>query len=180
MAFIDGENLTMRYQAMLTKGNVPLVDTVSVTDVLAWNPKAINAFSFVELLRATYYTYAVGTDEQIEKWKTEIRKFPYKYRSESFRYEGSMYPKIFKKPQRTAKRKGVDISIAVDALNHVYNNDVDLVILMTGDGDYKPLIEEIMRRGKRVYLAALSDGLNPILPNLVDLFHSLDSLFFKQ
>jgi uncharacterized LabA/DUF88 family protein len=182
MAFIDGENITLRYQAMLTKDKEPHTSNVCVPDVLAWNPTALNAFPFLELIRATYYTYAVGSDEQIEQWKTTIRSIPYTYRSDkgSFTYSGSMYPKVFKKPQRTAKRKGVDISITVDTLTHVYNNDIDIVVLMTGDGDYKPLIEAIMRRGKRVYLAALSDGLNPILPNLVDLFYCLDSRFFKQ
>jgi uncharacterized LabA/DUF88 family protein len=182
MAFIDGENLTMRYQAMLTKDNKPHANNISVPDVLAWNREALNAFPFLEMIRATYYTYAVGSDEQLELWKNQIRGFSYSYHSDkgSFSYSGSMYPKIFKKPQRTAKRKGVDISITVDALTHVYNNDIDIVVLMTGDGDYKPLIEAIMRRGKRVYLAALSDGLNPILPNLVDLFYCLDSRFFEQ
>ncbi|HEV7746446.1 MAG TPA: NYN domain-containing protein [Pyrinomonadaceae bacterium] len=182
MAFVDGENITMRYQAMLTGKSIPLLNNICIPDVLAWNPSALSVFPFLEIIRATYYTYAVGTDEQLSQWATQIKGINYTYRSDkgSFTYAGYLYPKVFKKIQKSAKRKGVDISITVDSLTHAHNNDIDIVILMTGDGDYKPLIEEIMRRGKRVYLAAFSDGLNPILPNLVDSFFCLDQKCFEQ
>jgi uncharacterized LabA/DUF88 family protein len=52
------------------------------------------------------------------------------------------------------------------------------VYLVTGAGDYIPLIEEVMRNGKQVYLAALSEGLNKALPNSVDKFYNLDDAFF--
>jgi len=92
MAFIDGENLTMRYQAMLAKNNNPIADNIVVPDVLAWNPRGLTIFPYIELLRATYYTYAVGSDEQIDEWKTKIRGISYTYRSDrgSFTYSGSM------------------------------------------------------------------------------------------
>jgi uncharacterized LabA/DUF88 family protein len=56
----------------------------------------------------------------------------------------------------------------VDSLTLAFNNGIDIAFLITGDGDYVPLIEALMRAGKRVYLAALSDGLNSRLPNIVN------------
>lgn len=44
---------------------------------------------------------------------------------------------------------------------------------------YKPLIEEIIRSGKQIYLGALSEGLNADLPNIVDKFFDLDNVFFE-
>lgn len=182
MAFIDGENLTMRYQNMVQQGRTPLKNNVYVPDVFVWNPGAVNIEAHCEILRATYYTYAVGDDAHIKQWTDELKAIDYQYRisTQELVQTGFIYPKIFKKPQRTAKRKGVDISIAVDSLCHVYGNSVDIVYLVTGDGDYKPLIDEIVRNGKRVYLGALSDGLNPVLPNIVDRFFDLDDKFFTK
>ena len=45
---------------------------------------------------------------------------------------------------------------------------------MTGDGDYIPLIQEIMRQGKQVIVGALSNGLNPKLRVVADNFIDLD------
>lgn len=182
MGFIDGENLTMRYQNMVLKGKIPLAGNVHVPDVFVWNSTATSIEAYSEILRMTYYTYAVGDDIHIKEWADRLKEMTFTYRLNVGEpsQRGFMYPKIFKKPQRTAKRKGVDISIAVDSLCHVYGNSADIVLLVTGDGDYKPLIDEIVRNGKRVYLGALSDGLNPDLPNIVDKFFDLDDKFFVK
>lgn len=55
---------------------------------------------------------------------------------------------------------------------------VDVICLISGDGDYLPLIQEVTRTGKRIYVAALSSGLNPQLIRSVDSFLNLDPLFF--
>jgi uncharacterized LabA/DUF88 family protein len=129
----------------------------------------------------TYYSYAVGTEEQFQKWCEQIREIPYEFRETANQWggRGFLYPKLFKKLKQSAKRKGVDISIAVDVLTHTHRDSIDIVYLISGDGDYKPLIEEVIRSGKQVYLAALSDGLNSDLSNIVDKFFDLDNIYFK-
>jgi uncharacterized LabA/DUF88 family protein len=72
----------------------------------------------------------------------------------------------------------VDISIALDALRHSYHRDVEAIWLFSGDGDYLPLIKDIMRNGTQVWLGAFSSGLNPALPPSVDRFVDLDQWFF--
>jgi uncharacterized LabA/DUF88 family protein len=180
MAFIDGENLTMRYQAMLEAGHKPRADNTHIQDIFVWQPKIIAEAVNLAILRVTYYTYAVGDDIQIKDWCDQIRQVRYGFRETRGDWSGTgyIYPRIFKKNKKSAKRKGVDISITVDALGHTFRDSVDIVYLVTGDGDYLPLIEEIMRNGKQVYLAALSNGLNPNLPNSVDKFFNLDKVYF--
>jgi uncharacterized LabA/DUF88 family protein len=55
---------------------------------------------------------------------------------------------------------------------------MDILFLLAGDGDYIPLIEEVMRQGKQVHLGAFSDGLSPRLPHIADEFVDLDKYFF--
>ncbi|MEK0338540.1 MAG: NYN domain-containing protein, partial [Nitrosopumilus sp.] len=78
----------------------------------------------------------------------------------------------------SAKSKGVDIQMTVDILSNVYKNNIDTVYLVSGDGDYKPVIDEVIRNGKHIYLAAFSDGLNPNLRHSVDKFIDLDKIYF--
>lgn len=181
MVFIDGENLTMRYQAMLEKGRKPKPEVVHLKDTFVWHPQVLRVV-FFDIVRATYYTYAVGTDEYLKEVCDRLKQFSYVSRPSRHEFSDTnlVYPKVFKKNRQSAKRKGVDISITVEALTHTFGNSIDIVYLMTGDGDYIPLVEEIMRNGKKVFLAAFSEGLNPALPNAVDIYNSLDDLFFEK
>jgi uncharacterized LabA/DUF88 family protein len=177
MVFVDGENLVMRYQDMLAKGFVPKPNVVHEQDVIAWHVDVIQE-RLVDIVRATYYTYAVGDEEYLNAVCNRIKQIQYHYRGDQLGRAGNLYPKVFKKPKKSAKRKGVDINITVDVLTHTFKDSVDIIYLVTGDGDYLPLIEEVARNGKQVYLAALSEGLNEKLPYVVDQFYSLDAAFF--
>ena len=69
--------------------------------------------------------------------------------------------------------------MTVDILTHVYQNNLETVCLLSGDGDNKPVIETVVRNGKQIYIAAFSSGLNPSIPNLADRFISLDGFYFQ-
>jgi uncharacterized LabA/DUF88 family protein len=87
---------------------------------------------------------------------------------------------VFKKPAKSRSGKGVDIRLCVDVLGHVYRGNTDAVLLMSGDGDFEPLIEEVMRAGVQVFLSAFSDGLNPRLRHIVDAIYELDGTTWKE
>jgi uncharacterized protein (TIGR00288 family) len=91
----------------------------------------------------------------------------------------NLYPKVFRK-YKNKKAKGVDIQMTVDILTHVYQNNLEVVYLVSGNGDYLPVIEEVIRKGKQVYLAAFSSGLNKTLVHYVDKFINLDDVYFTQ
>jgi uncharacterized protein (TIGR00288 family) len=85
---------------------------------------------------------------------------------------------VFKKLRSSQKTRNVDINLTIDVMRFAYSDAVDTIHLVSGDGDYLPLIQDVMRRGKEVVVSALSSGLNPKLVDTPDLFISLDSYFF--
>lgn len=180
MVFIDGENLVFGYQSMLDRGWVPRKDdVVHVSDVLVWHPSFTHLVRLHEVLRATYYTYAVGSDPQIDAIRGQIKSLRFnKHRDSEF--PNWLTPQVFKKDKKTAKAKGVDIQLTVDVLTQVHHDNVDTVYLMSGDGGYRPLIEEVIRSGKHIYLSAFSDGLDGSLVHRVDDFYCLDGTMFPQ
>ncbi len=60
--------------------------------------------------------------------------------------------------------------MTLDILSNVHQNNLDTVYLVSGDGDFIPLIEECIRFGKHVHVAALSSGLSPELRYVADQF----------
>ena len=174
MMFIDGENLVFRYQAMLNKGWVSNKRVEHIPDVFVWNRTMPDMRNY-KFLRAAYYTYAVGDENRIEEIRAQIRSA--RFRAPQSNLPEFLTPVVFHKKRQQAQNKGVDIQLTVDMLSQVYNNTVDAVFLISGDGDYKPLIEEIKRRGKTVYIGALSNGLNKELPYLADMFIDIDRFF---
>ena len=179
MVFVDGENLVHRYQDMLS-GRTPQSGVIHEKDKLVWTPKAVDPGPHpINIIRASYYTYVVGDDDRVSEIESKIRGLAFS-RYWNSRMPEFLTPRIFKKNNKSVKAKGVDIQLTVDILTHTYMNNLDVVYLISGDGDYSPVISEAMRNGKQVYLAALSKGLNPSLKNSVDKFINLDPIFFEK
>jgi len=179
MVFVDGENLVYRYQDMVG-GKTPQSNIIHKEDMFVWAPNAVDPGPHpINIIRATYYTCVVGDDERVSEIASEIRGLKFNRHYES-KLPEFLSPIIFKKSNKSAKAKGVDIQLTVDILTHTYQNNLDVVYLISGDGDYLPVISEVMRNGKQVYLAALSKGLNQKLINSVDKFINLDPIFFKK
>lgn len=189
---IDGENLVFRYQDMLNDGLISLDGIKHSKDVYVWSPKLIPEEYFDDVLRVIYYTSATGDEKTIFSLKEEISSIEYKTTVDAmggvsargnvsyFCSIGYVVPKVFKKPSGTDKCKGVDISIAIDVLNYSSMDKVDCLTIVTGDGDFIPLIKESMHKGKIVNVMALSKGLNKDLKVTADSFNCIDDLFFKE
>ncbi|MBL8224708.1 MAG: NYN domain-containing protein [Chromatiales bacterium] len=182
MAFIDGENLVCRFQEMRKAGREPHPEVLYVPDVYAWYYGVIQPQLNV-VIRATYYTYCTGNSERAAEISDAIKGMQFQQyvplgQVMRARLLDRLYPRVFTK-QKNRAGKGVDIQLTVDALGHTFQNNVDTVYLVTGDGDYEPLITECQRQGKQVIVAALSSGLNPRLPRIADMFIDLDPQFFR-
>jgi len=182
MVFVDGENLVLRYEAMQRQGRTCKDDVAHEPGVFVWKGETVEPGLNV-VLRATYYTYATGSDRQLRQIRERIKQLHFRqYRPPPpVVLRGmllkTMYPRVFKKV-KGKQAKGVDIQMTVDILSHVYQGNLDVVYLVSGDGDYFPVIEESIRMGKQVYVAALSDGLNPLLVSRADRFIDLDRVYF--
>jgi len=53
----------------------------------------------------------------------------------------------------TRGEKGVDVALAVDALQIGLGNTIDIAVLVTGDGDFVPLVRALNKQGVRVLVA---------------------------
>ena len=90
-------------------------------------------------------------------------------------------PTVFKKSKQDQKAKGVDITFARDLLMHAVHDHYDVAVLIAGDGDYVPLVDEVKRLGKGVYVAFFSRcGLAQELARSSDTFFDLTNLFHKR
>ena len=181
MVFVDGENLVARFQAMLAEGRTPTNEVRHRQDVFVWSPGAVWP-GYNAVLRATYYTYVVGTDETVLEVANEIRSLQFVQYNPPGHHLSSwlgdaLFAKVLRKIKGARTPKGLDIQLSVDVLSNTYQNNLDVVYLVAGDGDYAPLIAECQRQGKQVFVAALSSGLNPSLKVLADRFLDLDNHF---
>lgn len=178
MVFADGENLVFRYQEMIKKGFVPRDDMSHEPDVFVW----FNGFTQLalqhEILRATYYTYVVGDDARVASIRGRLRSMQFSKHMASL-LPSALSPCVFKKDQRSRSGKGVDIQLSVDMMSHVYRGNVDSVLLLSGDGDYAPLLDEVKRAGVLVYVSAFSEGFNSALKDRADAVYELDGTTWK-
>ena len=51
---------------------------------------------------------------------------------------------------QTRGEKGIDVALAVDALQIGLGNKIDIAVLVTGDGDFVPLVRALNKQGVRV------------------------------
>lgn len=114
--------------------------------------------------RAYYYTSVTGDTNRINAIRHAL-------------WELGFHPSVFK-GKKGEKAKGVDIALSKDLLSHAYLDNYDVAILVAGDGDYIPLVDEVKRRGKVVYGSFFTkEGLNPEFPLACDSFFPIDELF---
>ncbi|HPV24503.1 MAG TPA: NYN domain-containing protein, partial [Casimicrobium sp.] len=172
----DGENLVFRFQDMIESGTMQRTNELYIKDVCVWRSGFTRLVTQNQILRATYYTSATGDDETLVKYRNEIRNADFEKHYGLSILPGKLTPCIFKKDRRTRKTKGVDIQLCVDMLGHVSRGNVDSVLLLSGDGDYAPLLAEVRRAGVHVYVGAFSSGFSEKLKEHADLSFDLDTI----
>jgi uncharacterized LabA/DUF88 family protein len=177
--FIDGENLVFRYQDAVKAGRVPNEGVVHEPDCFVWHP-SLTSISVLHLIRVCYYTSVVGDDPKVEQVKQKLASIMYQCDSTpEMSKTGQIVPMVFKKLQKSTKTRVVDIHLIIDVLRFAHSNAVDLIYLASGDLDYMPLIQEVMRQGKQVYVGGFSSGLAKPLTYSCDEFFDLDQFFFQ-
>jgi len=177
MVFVDGENFTIRGQKVANDNSIALEEGKYYhKDTFLWFPRydAHNNLYGGYLrcapkpIRSIYYTSALGDDKSINKIENSL-------------WELNFQPSVFKKTRQEKTAKGVDIALTKDILINAFLNNYDIAVLVAGDGDYIPVIEEIKRLGKVVYLAFFANyGLNEKLKLACDSFIDLSGYFIPQ
>ena len=179
MLFVDGENLTFRAQKLADREGVALVPgRYFLKDTFVWLPSSIATLALPgaaehylqpNAIRAHYYTSVVGDEEKIRSVKNHL-------------WEMNFQPTVFKKRKQTDRSKGVDIALTTDLLSGAYNNNFDRAVLVAGDGDYVPLINEVKRLGKVVHVLFFeNEGLSDDLCLASDyLWGGFEQMFLTQ
>ncbi|WP_457642172.1 LabA-like NYN domain-containing protein [Persephonella sp.] len=75
--------------------------------------------------------------------------------------------------------KGIDILLATDMVSLAFRNAYDTAILVSGDSDYVPVVEEIQELGKRVENASFKRTSSFELRKICDEFILLDNIKHK-
>ncbi|BFT30560.1 hypothetical protein D210916BOD24_17360 [Alteromonas sp. D210916BOD_24] len=181
IVLVDGENLVLRYQQMLKDGYKPIDGVIHVEDTFVWHPKLVASAGEKDVVRVAYYTTVVGDDVKLRETKEFISNTEYECKLMDKRdWYGTLVPYVFKKNSKKATTKSVDINLTIDALRYAYGSSIEQIVLLTGDGDYIPLLREIMSRGKMVQVFALSSGLNSGINHNVDDLWLIDDEFFEE
>jgi len=179
MLFVDGENLTFRAQKLAEREGVALAPgPYYLRDTFVWMPPtkgtqalpgAAEHYLQPNAIRAHYYTSVVGDEEKIRSVKDYLWRINFQ-------------PSVFKKRKQDDKSKGVDIALTTDLLSGAYNNNFDRAVLVAGDGDYVPLINEVKRLGKVVHVLFFeNEGLSDDLRLASDyLWGGFEQMFLEQ
>jgi uncharacterized protein (TIGR00288 family) len=67
-----------------------------------------------------------------------------------------------------AKESDVDVYMAVNAVESIFNDDIDTIILVTRDTDFLPVIQKAKEYGKETVVMGMDPGFSTALKNAAD------------
>jgi hypothetical protein len=178
MLFVDGENFTLQAEAVAAERGIPmLAGPYYQPHVYMWWPGTSGTHTYTasdewsrnlwdlvmpRAVRAYYYTSTTGGAARATECREAIWKLDFT-------------PYVFTKP-KGARSKEVDITLARDVLGHGYRNDYDLALIVAGDRDYVPLVNEVKRLGKIVAVMFFREKVSRELRQAPDHFGILDAV----
>lgn len=62
----------------------------------------------------------------------------------------------------------VDVYMATAAMEAVFDDGIDTIVIVTRDADFLPLIQKAKERGKRVVVAGMDSGFSTAIQNAAD------------
>ncbi|MFB6208612.1 MAG: TIGR00288 family NYN domain-containing protein [Candidatus Nanohaloarchaea archaeon] len=66
------------------------------------------------------------------------------------------------------KESDVDVYMAVNAMEAVYNDDIDVIAIVTRDADFLPVIQKAKEKGKETVVIGTDPGFSTALQNAAD------------
>jgi uncharacterized LabA/DUF88 family protein len=166
MMFVDGENLAIRYGAMLKSRGSPVAPTGwFLPGIGVWAQDLVHPRPTVQMIRKHFYTAVQGDEQKV----SDV--------AEWLKTRGFEAPRVFKKEKGSRGSKQVDISLSTEMLLHGFRKHYDVAVLVAGDEDYVPLVRAVKSEGARVHVWFVSDGLSPKLRHEADEFVNLDGYF---
>lgn len=168
MIFVDQSNY---FYAAKARGR--FADLVKLRDYLANSDKGR---ALVEMV--VYIGFPPERSDMPQRWE-EVKERMYRLR-ERLEYDGIMTVSHIGKQSNdtdTGFTANVDILMAMDALEFAIDVRPDVVVLVTGDGDFAYLANKLRRKGIRVEAASLENTISGNLKKSVNSFIDLDEFF---
>jgi len=78
------------------------------------------------------------------------------------------------------KQKKIDVMMSLDIAKKCFEKQIHYAVLIAGDSDFVPSVEEAKNYGAIIYLFAGKDSLNKELFRKIDEFHSLNKEFLED
>ncbi len=183
MLFVDGENLLARGKTVAASAQVQLQPgDFCVDGAYLWLngfctrlvSSAILGGHFgpkleEDAIRAFYYSSFTGHLNNVKTYRESLHAIGF-------------HAELFHK-QKNKRAKRVDITLARDMLFNSLRDNLDVAVIFSGDEDYVPLIEEVKRAGKNVWLCWLESpegGLSEALRLASDAFFPIDHEFLHS
>ncbi|RKX69107.1 NYN domain-containing protein [candidate division WOR-3 bacterium] len=132
--FIDGSNF---YHGMRDVIGTARIDFGRFAQILCANRR---------LIRVYYYNVIVRQEDGLERYKDQQRFFRKLYTLPYFEIK---LGRLERRGERLVE-KGVDVRLAVDMLSLAYRDVYDTAILVSGDGDFVPVVKAVKDIGKHV------------------------------
>ncbi len=72
------------------------------------------------------------------------------------------------------KESDVDVYMAVNAMEAVFNDSIDIIVLVTRDTDFLPVLQKAKEHGKETVIIGMDPGFSTALKNAADQVIELD------
>jgi uncharacterized LabA/DUF88 family protein len=162
--FIDGSNLYHGMRSMLGKINLDYEKFISIL------------VRDRDLIRVYYYLPIVNKEEAEEQYKSQQRFISYLQDIPNVHVK---FGRLIKRGE-TLVEKTLDVLIAIDMVKYAYQNQYDIAILVSGDGDFSPAIEAVKEIGKQTETAFFPNETSIYLRHLSDRFIELNEKSLKN
>jgi uncharacterized LabA/DUF88 family protein len=166
--FVDGaylRKLAEKYLVPLANPRVLSSNIVSDPEVRIWGASPLSRGDIC-LTRVIYYDARPDEENEVEQ---ELRDYweAIELLPDTELGFGSLRGGTRRKPPR---QKGVDTLLAVDMLVGAFTGIYTVAILVAGDADFVPVVNEVRRRGAMVVLAANEQDVSRDLKRAADRF----------
>lgn len=183
MVFVDGENFAIRgREALKALVGDEQKGPIYEPSTFLWVPSSLqgrelgwyglNPTLFPPAVRSYYFSaLKSGNNQTLEDVAERLKALDFEpnlFTTKKSRKEGE---------GRVAASKLVDQSLTVTALHHAYGDHYDTAMILAGDADYIPLIQELKSMGKRVHVAFFGEVVPSSLRMAGDKFFDLTGIF---
>jgi uncharacterized LabA/DUF88 family protein len=140
--FIDAANIFYSQQTLRWR-----VDYTKLKQYLERECRIVGLF---------FYSGKIGADDRQTRFLRKMEKLGYRVTTKEV--------KLIRVASGEVERKGdLDVELVIDALKFVDNFDTS--VLLSGDSDFAPLLDELKRRGKRVIVVSTRGHISKELLN---------------